>query len=78
MFDLNAEWEVGLSEIQFPITWYNLTENERELRIFMHDSTQQYLQAMVLTPAGHYKSPNILVKQINDAIADIEAICNSI
>ena len=78
MFDLNGEWEVGLSEIQFPITWYNLTENERELRIFMHDSTQQYLQATVSPPAGHYESPNMLVKQINDAISDIETIRNSI
>ena len=78
MFDLNGEWEVSLSEIQFPITWYNLTENERELRILMHDSTQQYLQAMVSLPAGHYESPNILVKQINDAIVDIKAAGNSI
>ena len=44
----------------------------------MHDSTQQYLQATLSPPAGHYESPYILVKQINDAIADIEAARNSI
>ena len=44
----------------------------------MYNSAKQYLQAMVSPSAGNYESPNILVKQINDAIADIEAARNSI
>ena len=44
----------------------------------MHDSTQKYLQATVSPPAGRYEIPNILVKQINDALIDIEAVKNSI
>ncbi len=31
--DLNGEWEVGLYEIQFPVTWYNVTSKETFMRL---------------------------------------------
>ena len=77
-FDLKGEWEVGLSEIQFPITWYNLNENESRLHVTMYDENQQFVQAFVLPPIGHYEHPNVLVKQINDAITKIELFTRAI
>ena len=71
-FDLKGEWEVGLSEIQFPITWYNLNENESRLHVTMYDDTQQFMQAFVSPPIGHNEHLNVLVKQINEALAKIE------
>ena len=44
----------------------------------MYDCTQQYLEATVPPPDEHYDSSNVLVKQINDAISDIETTRNSI
>ena len=77
-FDLKGEWEVGLSEIQFPITWYNLNENESRLHVTMYDDTQQFIQAFVSPPIGHYEHPNVLIKQINEAIAKIELFTRAI
>ena len=62
LFDLNGEWEVGLSEIQFPITWYNLAEEETHLFVQRLDN-KQYQN--VSPPGGYYESPELLLKQIN-------------
>ena len=69
---MKGEWEVGLSEVQFPMTWYNLNENESRLHVTMYDENQQFVQAFVSPPVGHYEHPKVLVKQINDSIAKIE------
>ena len=77
-FDLKGEWEVGLSEIQFPITWYNLNENESWLHVTVYDENQQFIQTFMLLPVGHYEHPNVLIKQINDAITKIELFTRAI
>ena len=46
-FDLKEEWEVGLSEIQFFMTWYNLNENESCLHVTIYNENQQFEQAFV-------------------------------
>ena len=77
-FNLKGEWEEGLSEIQFPMTWYNFNENESRLHVTMYDKNQQFVQAFVSPPVGHYEHPNVLVKQINDAITKIELFTRAI
>ena len=77
-FDLNGEWEVGLPEIQFPITWYNLNENESRLHETMYDENKKFVQAFVSPPVGNYEHPNVLDKQINDAITKIELFTRAI
>ena len=69
---------VGLSEVQFPMTWYNLNENESRLHVTMFDENQQFVQAFVSPPVGHYEHPKVLVKQINDSIAKIELFARAI
>jgi hypothetical protein len=67
LFDLDGEWEVGLSEIQFPITWYNLAEEETHLFVRGVFDNEQYEN--VSPPGGYYESPESLVKQINLALS---------
>ena len=66
-FDLPGEWEVGLSEIQFPISWYNVTDREFHMLLLLMDSDVPEL-IDVSPPPGHYERPDQLVKQINDAL----------
>ena len=66
-FDLPGEWEVGLSEIQFPISWYNVTESESHMFLLFLDSDVPEL-VDVSPPPGHYERPDQLVEQINDAL----------
>lgn len=70
-FDLPGEWEVGLSEIQFPISWYNVTDRESHMFLLLLDSDVPEL-VDVSPPPGHYERPDQLVKQINDALLAIE------
>ena len=67
-FELKEEWEVGLSEIQFLIMWYNSNESKSRLHVTMYDKNRQFVQAFVSPPVGHYEYPNVLVRQVNDAI----------
>ena len=60
-FDLSGECEVGLSEIQFPISWYNVNENET--KFMLHQLDEDYVD--IPSPVGHYESPIKLVEQIN-------------
>ena len=34
--DLTGEWECGLSDIQYPHTWYNVTEDD--VWLFLYES----------------------------------------
>jgi hypothetical protein len=69
LFDLSGEWEVGLSEIQFPISWYNVDEDECRMAIVSH-GLQEYKD--ISPPVGHYENPEELVKQINTSIGEVE------
>jgi hypothetical protein len=69
LFDLSGEWEVGLSEIQFPISWYNVDSDECRMALVSH-GLQEYKD--ISPPAGHYENPDELVKQINISIAEVE------
>jgi hypothetical protein len=74
-FDLKGEWEVGLSEIQFPITWYNVDEKEAQLYcVALHDGESMELVSWknISPPHGHYANAESLIKQINDAIGSNE------
>jgi hypothetical protein len=66
LFDLEGEWEVGLSEIQFPITWYNLAEAENHLFVKSLLNNGEYQN--VSPPGGYYENPEVLIKQINIAL----------
>ena len=80
-FDLLGEWEVGLSEIQYPISWYNVSKEDVQLEMYHVDSSMSSSNAAlhdISPPPGHYDSPDALVKQINTTIASKESKKNLI
>jgi hypothetical protein len=77
LFDLDGTWEVGLSEIQFPISWANINFVDVALFILVwyKNSEGQYDRSdwvNVSPPPGHYESPEVLVRQINAKIERVE------
>ena len=59
-FDLLGEWEVGLSEIQYPISWYNVSKEDVQLEMYHVDPSSSSGAAAihdVSPPPGHYDSP---------------------
>ena len=64
--DLDGEWEVGLSEIMFPRTWYNAREDELWFDIIgMNNSTFYHISI----PEGCYVDPFQFFEKINSLIA---------
>ena len=40
---LDGEWEVGLAEIDYPHTWYNIREGKKSVEIYVPDKwTQEF------------------------------------
>jgi hypothetical protein len=69
--ELVNQYECGLYECHYPITYYNVTDDETMLHLYSFLGGEQ--KVFDISPAGgHYKSPHVLVKQINDAISYIE------
>ena len=80
-FDLFGEWEVGLSEIQYPISWYNVNKEDVQLEMYYVDSSSSSSAAAVhdvSPPPGLNDSSDALVKQINATIASKESKKNLI
>ena len=58
-FDLLGECEVGLSEIQYPISWYNVSKEDVQLEMYHVDSSMSSSNAAlhdISPPPGHYDS----------------------
>jgi len=71
---LIGDWEVGLSEIIFPKTWYNVERasltNPAHVTItgLQSDNKPLYTSQVRLTP-GHYSTIEKLIEEINNNIA---------
>ncbi len=75
-FDLTGEWEVGMSEILFPHSWYNVTRNN--CYFSMHcmgglktdnnslEAKDYYLRIEIRS--GYYESMEAIVNTLNNAI----------
>ena len=68
--DLDGGWEVGLAEIQYPHTWYNVRENDGWMVILDRTNTSDFRKFKV--SEGYYPTPQALVKAINDAIKEAD------
>ena len=73
--DLIGDWEVGLSEIQFPVSWYNISKHEAKMYMKLDEKK---IMADISPPEGLYDTADMLVKQINSSIARVEERKNSI
>src|SRR5688572_26285448 len=68
---LVGDWEVGLFEIQYPHSWFNLAEGEGTVayvhNLDVNDKPIQYMCGEQI-PSGYYDSPTELVRAVNDVI----------
>ena len=59
---LTGEWEVGQSEVQFSISWYNIDGEEGVLVLKQHADVQAITTQM---KKGYYADPDEVVFQFN-------------
>ena len=64
--DLTGEWECGLAEIQYPHTWYNVTEED--VWFFLAEKNPTGLSPSMKLASGYYKGPVTLMKHINEGL----------
>ena len=79
--DLLGEWEVRLSEIHYPISWYNVGKEDVQLEMYHVNPSSSSSTAAALDlspPPGLYDSPDAVVKQINATITSKESEKNLI
>jgi hypothetical protein len=61
--DLDGAWEIGLAEIQYPHSWYNVKNNEACLKVHFYKESELQ-KNMVLLPDGYYSSAKKIIKTI--------------
>lgn len=78
-FDLAGDWEVALSEIQYPYTFFSVQNGQNELKIKSFTTTQEFLDSkgktqplaewstIKITP-GFYVDIKDIIRAINSAI----------
>ena len=57
--NLSGSWELGLSEILYPNTWYNIDTNQ--CYIFYQRGALEFVAVL---PADYYQQPQYIVRQI--------------
>ena len=63
---LSGEWECGLTEIQHPHTWYNVTEED--VWFFLNEKYIVGLTPSARLAPGFYKGPVALMDHINNGL----------
>jgi hypothetical protein len=61
--DLDGAWEIGLAEIQYPRSWYNVKNNEAWLKVHFYKESELQ-KRLVLLPDGYYSSAKRIIKAI--------------
>ena len=57
--NLSGSWELGLSEILYPNSWYNIDTNKCYIFYLLG-----VVQFFAVLPAGYYQQPQYVVRQI--------------
>ena len=60
--DLQGEWEVGLTEIQYPHAWYNITDSDEHHFSFSSDDGANWLNCRI--ESGLYLNVEALLEAI--------------
>jgi hypothetical protein len=61
--DLDGAWEIGLAEIQYPHSWYNVKNNESWLNVHFYKESELQ-KPLVLLPDGYYSSTKRIINAI--------------
>ena len=65
--ELNGEWEVGLSEIIYPHSWFNVTENRNSFIFEISEGNVSRNVQKTISP-GCYESISDILKAMNDIL----------
>ena len=65
-FDLTSEWECGLAEIQYPHTWYNVTNDD--VWLFLYEIDDPDVTRRSKLSCGYYDDPLTLMYHINKGL----------
>ena len=57
--NLSSSWELGLSEILYPNSWYNIDINQYFV-FYQHGA----VEFVAVFPPGYYQQPQFVVRQI--------------
>ena len=74
--ELNDEWEVGLSELQYPLAWDNIQVGSNHLLIrwrFKNAKEGKPYMIWKNVPAGYYGDTASLVSKINEMVSHYAA-----
>ena len=63
IMDLDGTWEIGLAEIQYPHSWYNVKNKEAWLKVHFYKESELQ-KRLVLLPDGYYSSAKRIIKAI--------------
>ncbi len=73
---LTGDWEVGLVEIQYQHTWFNLDSIEGRV-FYSHgyeiEGKPSHVQGLIHLPPGYYESPADIAKLLNEHIEGVAA-----
>jgi hypothetical protein len=61
MLDLDGSWEIGLAEIQYPHSWYNVRINE----VWVLFTDRHHEKHVLVLPECYYASPKRIVKALD-------------
>lgn len=70
-FPMDEHWEVGLAEISYPKSWYNILKPQ-QINIFTastaraYKSETGYENSPTAVPPGHYESPFDIIRAVNN------------
>ena len=63
ILDLDGAWEIGLAEIQYPHSWYNVKNKEAWLKVHFYKESELQ-KHLVLLPDGYDSSAKSIIKII--------------
>jgi hypothetical protein len=64
MMDLDRSWEIGLAEIQYPNSWYNIKKGEAWMHVDVYLEVNQLQRHTFQLPPVYYPSPKRILKAI--------------
>ena len=64
--DLTGEWECGLAEVQYPHTWYNVTDND--VWFFLNTIDAKDSSRRSKLSCGYYDDPLTLMYHVNKGL----------
>ena len=68
--DLTGEWECGLAEVQYPHTWYNVTENDVWFFLNTIDAADSSRRSKL--SCGYYDDPLTLLYHVNKGLYSMQ------